>query len=184
MEHHLKSFSTHLNKSHPSQAPKNLWWCKKRPIYSYTSSCHDISLSWGFPQYSPRAQLSTQIQCEYIEFTNTAKIQQKYKYNTAHEPSPALPVIAQFSRNYPRRPTAFYPKITHRQPLLISTSAPFLWSRLYLMPLCQTQIWQMQIQMLAFYLQFCIHWRNAYIFWTVHIVSFRFYVSKLISKAH
>ena len=141
-----------------------------------------LSLLRVSPIFPTRSALHTNT--VRVEFTNTAKIQPKYKYNTAHEPSPALPMIAQFSRNYPRRPTAFYPKITHRQPLLIPTSAPFLWSRLYLMPLCQTQIWQMQIQMLAFYLQFCIHWRNAYIFLTVHIVSFRFYVSKLISKAH
>ena len=105
-----------------------------------------LSLLRVSPIFPTRSALHTNT--VQVEFTNTAQIQPKYKYNTAHEPSPALPMIAQFSRNYPRRPTAFYPKITHRQPLLIPTSAPFLWRRLYLMR--ETKKWQMQTQILRF----------------------------------
>ena len=119
---------------------------EKANLQLYFLLSRHLSLSpEGFPniphapssphKYSRREvhKYSTYTNTVQVEFTNTAHIQPKYKYNTAHEPSPALPMIAQFSRNYPRRPTAFYPKITHRQPLLIPTSAPFLWRRLYLM---------------------------------------------------
>ena len=103
---------------------------EKANLQLYFLLSRHLSLLRVSPIFPTRSALHTNT--VRVEFTNTAQIQQKYKYNTAHEPSPALPMIAQFSRNYPRRPTAFYPKITHRQPLLIPTSAPFLWSRHYL----------------------------------------------------
>ena len=131
-EHHLKSFSTDLNKSHPSPKPKNLWWCKKRPIYSYTSSCHDISLSpEGFPNipHAPSSPHKYSISRVHKYSTNPTEIQIQYSSQSPPLLSlwlPSSPAITQedpllFTQKLPTDSLFLYPPLPH------FSGADFIW---------------------------------------------------------
>ena len=136
IEHHLKSFSTDLNKSHPSQKPKNLWWCKKRPIYSYTSSCHDISLSpEDFPNipHAPSSPHKYSISRVHKYSTNPAEIQIQYSSRALPCSPYDCPVLSQLPKkthcflpkNYPQTASSY----THLCPISLAPTLFDAWNK-------------------------------------------------------
>ena len=133
-----------LPKSHIFSAPST-------PSKSLKSlSCGDATahsqLYFPLSRHLPSWRISPILSTRPALLTNTIQIWYKYSSNTTqiqihcstpHERSPYdCPVLLQL----PAASSAFYPKITHRQPLLIPTCDPYLWPPLYLNLLLLSQI--------------------------------------------